>query len=168
MKKISVLMSAALMAMLCMPVPAGAQVKVDDRFGDWVFKCVALAQAKTACALTYTIVSKRDNRGIVQLSLGYNEKKGGMLLTAFLPLGIHLPSGVNGSIDQGKPFQYTVETCLQRGCIATYAVSSEFLKALQSGKQLNIGFAAGDGPKQISLGAALNGLAEGLKAAKLN
>ena len=40
-------------------------------------------------------------------------------LTAFLPLGIHLPSGASGAIDQGKPFQYTLETCLpQRGCIA--------------------------------------------------
>ena len=179
MNSIARSLRAVVVALLCMPflawaqAPAKAQAqapaKVGDRFGNWVFECVALGEGKTACALTYTIVSKADNRRIVQLSLGRNETKGGIVLTAFLPLGIHLPSGASGTIDQGKPFQYTLETCLpQRGCIGTYAVSGDFLKALQGGQQLNIGFTAVSNQQVVSVSAALNGLAEGLKAARLN
>lgn len=173
-------LGVAVLALSCMPLPAQAQVqapaqaqaqaqaRVGDRFGNWVFECVALAEGKTACALTYAIVSKVDNRRVVQLSLGRNELKGGIVLTAFLPLGIHLPSGASGAIDQGKPFQYTLETCLpQRGCVGTYAVSGDFLKSLQGGQSLNIRFVAG-GQQVVSVSAALNGLAEGIRAAKLN
>lgn len=103
------------------------------------------------------------------MSLGRNERKGGIVLTAFLPFGIHLPTGANGAVDQGKPFQYTLETCLpQRGCIATYVATAEFLKTLQSGQQLKLGFSVGDGPRPVSLEVSLRGLAEGLQAAKLN
>lgn len=175
MKAIARSLGTAVVALLCMPLlayaqtQAPAQAKVGDRFGNWVFECVALGEGKTACALTYAIVSKADNRRIVQLSLGRNERKGGIVLTAFLPLGIHLPSGASGAIDQGKPFQYTLETCLpQRGCIGTYAVNADLLKSLQGGQQLNIRFTAGNGQQAVSVAAALNGLAEGLRAAKLN
>jgi len=175
MNSIARTLRAAIVALSCVPflaqaqAPAQTQPKVGDRFGNWVFECVALGEGKTACALTAPIVSKTDNRRIVQLSLGRNEAKGGVVLTAFLPLGIHLPSGASGAIDQGKPFQFTLETCLpQRGCIGTYAANSEFLKALQSGQNLNIRFAAGGGQQAVALSAALGGLAEGLKAARLN
>lgn len=156
--------------------PGGAQAqaqgpaRVGERYGDWVFECVAIAEGRTACALTHAIVSRGDNRQIGQMSLGRNERKGGaVVLTAFLPLGLHIPAGVSGTIDQGKPFQFTLETCLpRRGCIATYVVSAEVLKLLQGGQQLSIGMSAGDGPKPVSLGVPLRGLADGLRAAKLN
>lgn len=168
MNRIALLLRAAVTALLCLPFLVQAQAKVGDRFGDWVFECVALAEGKTACALTYLIVSKKDNQRIAQLSLGRHEAKGGIVLTAFLPLGIYLPAGASGSIDQGKPFQFTLETCLPRqGCIGTFSVNVDFLKSLRSAKQLDIGFAAADGRKPVTLGASLIGLAEGLKAAKL-
>lgn len=171
MKSPAILLLAAAAALLGAPGAALAQAKVGDRFGDWVFECVALAEGRTACALTSSIASRAGNQRLVQFSLGRNEARGGVVLTAFLPLGIHLPSGVSGAIDQGKPFQYVLETCLPRqGCIATHPVSAEFLKALQGGKQLSISvaFAAAGGPRPVSGSAALSGLAEGLKAAKLN
>lgn len=175
MSAIAKSLRTALVALSCMPflaqaqAPAPTQAKVGDRFGNWAFECVALGEAKTACALTYAIISKAENRRVVQLSLGRSEAKGGVVLTAFLPLGIHLPSGASGTIDQGKPFQFTLETCLpQRGCIGTYPVSGELLKSLQSGQNLNIRFAAGNGQQPVALSAALSGLAEGLKAARIN
>ena len=147
---------------------AHAAPKVGDRFGDWVFGCMALAEGKTACALTQTIVSKKDNRRIVKFSLAHNEKKGALVLTAVLPLGIHLPSGASGAIDQGRAFQYTLETCLQFGCIATYAVDGSFLKAMQSGQKLNINFSFNGGKQPVAIAGSLSGLAEGLKVSNLN
>ncbi len=159
----------AIAGLLCLPALAHAQVKVGDRFGDWVFQCVAIAEGKTACALTYAIISKRDNRRVAQLSLGRNEAKGGVVLTAFLPLGLYLPAGASGTFDQGKPFPFTLETCLPReGCIGTVAVGADFLKSLKGAKQLEIRFAAGNPQQPVVLSASLSGLADGLKAAKLD
>jgi invasion protein IalB len=155
-------------ALLTFPALVHAQAKVGDRFGDWVFECIAVAEGRTACALAHTSVAK-DNRGFLRLSLARNEQKKGVVLTAILPLGIHLPSGVSGSLDQGKPFAFTLETCVaQPGCIATYAVDAAFLKALAGGKQLGIGFMAAGAPKPIVVAVPLAGIADGLKAARLD
>jgi invasion protein IalB len=155
-------------ALSCLTSFAHAQPKVGDRFGDWVFQCMAFAEGRTACALTYSIVSKVDNRRIAQLSLGRNEERKSIVLTAFLPLGIYLPAGASATPDQGTPLQLTIETCLPaQGCIALAALGGDFLKALQAAKQLSISFVAADGQKPVVLEVPLAGLGEGLKAARL-
>ena len=155
-------------AVLFLPAIVQGEPKAGDRFGDWVFECKALAEGKTACMLTQTIATQKDNQRIVKFSLARNEKKDSLMLNALLPLGIHLPSGVSGTIDQGKPFQYTLETCIHPGCIATYPVDSSFVKALQGGQKLNINFTVGGGKKPISINGSLKGLADGIKATNIN
>lgn len=144
-----------------------AETKVGDRFGDWLFECTALAEDKTACALTQTIVSQKNNRRIVKFNLAHNEKNGGVMLTALLPLAIHLPSGVSGAIDQGKAFTFTLQTCLPHGCIATYPVDGSFLKSMQNGKKLSISFTAYGKTQPAHITGSLEGLAAGLKAADI-
>lgn len=159
----------AVLASLLLPgLPAHAETKAGDHFGDWVFECRALAEGKTACALTQTIISQQDNRRIVKFSLTRKDGKGATMLTAMVPLGIHLPAGVSGTIDQGKAFQYTLETCVQQGCIATYAVDTGFLQSLQGGQKLNVSFTGNGAKRLIEISGSLKGLAEGLKAANLN
>lgn len=148
--------------------PAHAEPRVGDHFGDWVFECVALAAGKTNCALAQTIALQKDNRRIAKFTLGRNQQTSAVTLTVLLPLGIHLPSGVSGMVDQGKPFQFAVQTCIQQGCIATYPVDAGFLKTLQAGQKLGLNFSANGGKQPVSINGSLIGLAEGLKAANLN
>ncbi|MDZ4203013.1 MAG: invasion associated locus B family protein [Gallionella sp.] len=171
MKKLSpLLFRSVIFAAFISPLAqtAQAEVKAGDRFGDWVFECAALAEDKTTCALTQTLQSKQGNQRIVKFNLARNEAKGRIQLTAVVPLGIHLPSGVSGAIDKNKPFQYTLQTCLQPGCIATYAVDGNFLKAMQAGQTLTIRFSGNGGKTPFSFDGSLKGLSEGMKAAKLN
>lgn len=160
----------ALPALIALNLPriAYADAKVGDRFGDWVFECAALAEGKTDCALSQTIVSQKDNRRIVKFNLARNRQTSGITLTALLPLGIHLPSGVSGVVDQGKPFQFALQTCIQQGCIATYPVDAGFLKNLQAGQKLGLNFSVNGGKRPVSINGSLNGLVDGLKAANLN
>src|SRR5690606_20389564 len=139
MINVSLLLRITLLILLVFNIshPAYAEAKVGDRFGDWIFECTALAEDKTACALTQTIVTQKDNRRIVKFNLAHNEKMGGAMLTALLPLAIHLPSGASGVIDREKAFQFSLQTCLPHGCIATYPVDSNFLKSMQNGKQIS-------------------------------
>ncbi len=154
--------------MLAIPQISHAEVKVGDVFGDWIYECRALAENKTACSLSQTIMSKSQNRRLVKFSLARNEKTKAVNLTALLPLGINLPSGANFSIDQGKTYQFTLKTCFQLGCVATYPVDSSFMQALQSGQKLNINFTGEGADAPVKISGSLKGLAEGIKAAKLN
>lgn len=161
---------SALLTLIASSLPhiAFADAKVGDRFGDWVFECAALAEGKTNCALSQTISSQKDNRRIVKFTLARNRQTNAVTLTALLPLGIHLPSGVSGVIDQGKPFHFALQTCIQQGCIATYAVDAGFLKSVQAGQKLSLDFSVNGGKQPVSINGSLNGLADGLKAANLN
>ncbi len=150
------------------PHYAAAEAKVGDRFGDWVYECAAIAENKTVCSLSQTIMSKNQNRRIVKFNLGRNEKTKSLDFVALLPLGISLPSGASITVDTGKPYQLTLKTCLQQGCIATYAADSSFVKTLQSGQKLEISFTPGGADKPVTISGSSKGLADGMKTANLN
>lgn len=152
---------------LILPYFAHAEAKVGDKFGDWVFECTALAQGKTACALTQGVATQNNSRPIIKLNLAHNDKKGANILSVIVPLGLYLPSGMSGNIDQAKPFAFTLQTCIQQGCIASYVVESNLLKALQNGQKITINFSVNGGNQAINLVGSLNGLADGLKAANI-
>ena len=145
---------------------ANAEAKVGDRFGDWVFECRALAADKNVCALSQTIVNKGKRR-IIKLSLGNNADKKENELLAVVPLGVHLPTGITGTVGQDKPFTLTVQGCSRQGCIATVKVDATLLKALQAGTKLAIKFSMLSGTKPVTVEASLKGLADGVKAANL-
>jgi invasion protein IalB len=167
MKKTWVWLCSATLALLLAPVAASAAPKVGDVFGDWVFECMALAEGKTLCALSQSLVSQQDNRRLVKFSLARNEKNNEVMLTALLPLGIHLPQGVQGSIDQGKAFPFTLQTCTQQGCIASFKTDKDMVKRLKAGQKVAVSFSVAGGKRPITLTGSLKGLAAGIKAAGL-
>lgn len=161
---------ATLLALFGISAPqfAAAEPKVGDQFGDWVYECAALAANKTVCSLSQMIMSKNQNKRIVKFNLGRNEKTKSLDFVALLPLGIALPSGASITIDTGKTYPLSLKTCLQQGCVATYAVDSGLMKALQSGQKLEISFTPGGAEKPVTINGSLKGLADGMKAANLN
>lgn len=164
----SILLRSALFIFACvLHTAAHAEAKVGDRFGDWIFECRAVTAGKNVCALTQTIVTKKDSRRILSLSMGNNEEKKEAELVAVLQLGIYLPSGVTGSVGQEKSFPLIVQRCIQQGCIATAKVDSALLKSLQSGEKLAITFSMQPSAKPIVIEASLKGLTEGMKAINL-
>jgi invasion protein IalB len=153
---------------ITLPQLAVAEAKVGDRFGDWVYECLAIAENKTVCSLSQTIMSDKQNKRIVKFNLGRNEKTKSLDFVALLPLGIKLPAGVSLAIDAGKAYPLTIKTCIQQGCIATYPADSNFIKALQGGQKLNISFTGGVSDTPVTIAGSAKGLAEGVKAAGLN
>ena len=161
----SITLRSALFIFACLfQTAASAEAKVGDRFGDWVFECRALAADVNICALTLTILHKKNNRPHVKLSLMTSGGKKEQELHVLLPLGIHLPSGVSAAVGQDKPFPLTVQNCTQQGCMATVKVDSTLLKTMQSGDKLTISFSRQPAANPIVVEGSLKGLAEGLKA----
>ena len=57
-----------------------------------------------------------------------------------LPLGLNLQTGAKFQVDDGKVVDLPIQTCENRGCYASTAVTPELLTALKSGKQLKVSF----------------------------
>ena len=146
---------------------AKVEAKVGDRFGDWVLECRAVTAGKNVCFLSQTMVTKKGNRRLLKLNLGNNADKKENELVVITQLGIHLPTGVTGTIGQDKPFPFTVQTCTRQGCLTTAKVDGALLKALQTGEKLAIKFSMLAAGKPITLEASLKGLAEGMRAINL-
>lgn len=157
-----------MLAGLTLPKLAVAEAKVGDQFGDWVYECAAIAENKTICSLSQTILSKNQNKRIVKFNLGRNQKSKALDFTAILPLGINLPTGASIVIDSGKAYSLTLKTCIQQGCIAIYTTDASFIKTLQNGQKLNISFTLAGAEAPITISGSTKGLAEGIKAANLN
>ena len=55
-----------------------------------------------------------------------------------LPLGLNLAVGAKLQVDEGKTFDFQIQTCENRGCYASTPVAPDLLAALPSGKQLKV------------------------------
>ena len=93
--------------------PAAAQPSDGQTFKDWRVRCgKADAAAPPLCHIFQTVVVSQTAQPFLYIAAGYPpEGTGGPTLFLTLPLGIHLPSGVSLSVDQGQPVPAQVEHC---------------------------------------------------------
>jgi invasion protein IalB len=155
---------ACLLVALWVPNISLATPKLGERFGDWTYGCSGKDDKKDNCFLSQTIVEKTTNKSVLILQLARNEQSKDLVLTAILPLGIHFPANVMASIDGKEAFKFTLLSCLNIGCIGTYAPDRGGKSALNMGKALDIKFSVDAGKRPVTLRASLVGLADAVKA----
>lgn len=143
---------------------AWAETRQQERFGDWLRECSAPQGGKTFCALTQTAQDRDTGSRVMKLTLGRYGPRKELALVALLPLGIYLPAGVQGRVDQAPPFALTLRTCVAQGCEAAIAVDPKLRWRLRAGKTLNISFVARPGAQRINLPFSLDQVWAGLKA----
>jgi invasion protein IalB len=138
-----------------------------DSFGDWVYECQAAKDGKGGCALSQTLVSGDTRKPVVKFNLGRDPQTAIIYLAALLPLGLDLPDGVYGAVDNQRQFSYSVETCLPLGCVARIEADAALISAIKRGKQLKISFRFRGASQATTLPGSLSGIAAGLAAAAL-
>ncbi|WP_078486194.1 invasion associated locus B family protein [Solemya velesiana gill symbiont] len=146
-----------------MPTTTLAAPKPGDRFGNWVYECETKSE-KAICALTQTVTLKNNQARILKLTLGRLGKENKLMLVALLPLGIHLPAGVAGKIDNANQFPLTLHTCTQNGCEAVIEVDQHLRWKMKAGKEFFLGFKANPTPPTITIKTSLDGTSAGLNA----
>ena len=154
---------ACLMLVLSLPNASVASPKLGDRFGDWTYGCSGKEDKKENCFLSQTIVEKATNKSVLILQFARNEQTKDLVLTAIMPLGIHFPAAVVANIDNKEAFKFTLLSCLNIGCIGTYAPDRTGKNALFAGKTLDIKFAVDAGKKPVVIKASLLGLSDAIK-----
>ena len=140
-----------------------AQTKVGERIGDWTFQCQAISAKETICALTQAFINKQANQRILTLTLrpfGPDKK---LMLFALLPLGVYLPTGLTGTIDDGTPFFYTWQRCTNQGCEASTEIDATRRTAMKAGKVLAVSFKGQADAEPLVVSASLKGITQGLK-----
>jgi len=123
-------------------LPAQAQAKVGERFGDWVFNCTAIAQNQTSCSLNQALVNKQTQKVVARFSVVREQETNRPALIAILPLGIDLTTSVMGAVDENDAFKFTMETCTRAGCFAKVILEDGLLGQMKNGKLLTATFTA--------------------------
>jgi invasion protein IalB len=147
------------------PMPAlSAGPKSGQAFGDWVFECTAIAQGETACALRQTLMPKNGNKPVAVFALARRQNVGDVMLTAILPLGLEISSGVKGVVDGGTAYDYELQTCIPRGCVASVKINGPLREAFLSGVNFTTTFKLHGAKQDMNLAGSLKGVSEGLAA----
>ena len=166
MKTTTILLAPALVAaMSALPAVAGtAAPQPTQSFGDWRLHCTEIAPGDTACALHQKLVSAQTKMPVATFALARHKESRELRLTAILPLGLDIPVPITGKIGEGAAFQYKLQTCLPRGCIANVAVDEAMLTGLSSAQSFSVTFKMRAVTAPTTFTVSLKGLKEGLAA----
>jgi invasion protein IalB len=129
----------------------------------WRTSCAAAERAGPLdCALEQRAFVAQTGQLLVRVTVRVDGKERKPALMIQLPLGLHLPAGVELRIDEHKPEPLGLQMCDAAGCYAGMALSDAFLARLNGGRQLLISF-EDPSKRRVNVTMPLQGFSEGLK-----
>ncbi len=141
-----------------------AKTESGARFGDWTYECHTSKSSGEFCVLSQLVRAPDSDKRVMKVTLGRYGMEKELTLVALLPLGIYLPAGVVGRVDNTPEFQMTLRTCTALGCEAVIRVSPKMRWRMRVGKELIIGFTAAPGAKALKLPLSLAKVWSGMQA----
>lgn len=136
------------------------------RFETWSTRCDEDPKTKkpVACHAFVDVRAGKEKRQVLYLGVGYVPSKDAELFAfAVTPLGTILPPGVGISVDEKEKFGGPYAFCIPMGCQAEIKLTDAQVKALKSGKSMDILFRLmGQGVVKIPID--LKGFAAALKS----
>ncbi len=107
----------------------------------WIVRCSSAGRsAPLECAIEQTAVLTKTGQLIVLAAIRVPGDTKAPVAALLLPLGLNLPAGAKLQVDDGKAFDLAIQTCEQRGCLASVPVAPDLLAAMKTGKQLKVSF----------------------------
>lgn len=136
-------------AMAADPAPAQPTITAPTakptikRFETWSTRCDEDPKTKkqVACHAFVDVRAGEDKRQVLYLGVGYVPNKDAELFAfAVTPLGSILPPGVGINIDEKEKFGGAYAFCIPMGCQAEIKLTDVQIKALKSGKSMEVLF----------------------------
>jgi invasion protein IalB len=107
----------------------------------WAARCSSPSRdAPLECAIEQNAILSKTGQLVVLVNIRVPGDTRAPVALVQLPLGLNLQAGAKLQVDDGKSVELPIQTCENRGCYASIAVSPEMLNALRSGKQLKVLF----------------------------
>lgn len=157
------LLAALLLTASLAPAPAVAEpLAVGTRFGAWQLGCEAVAVDETLCFLRQSLT--RADTGAFLAELLALPEADGVLLIARVPLGVHLPSGLNLWDGSGAAIAFGWHACTTLLCEARLRLAAETLAQFDTDAAARLGYRPAPGAAPLAFGLSLSGLAAGSAA----
>ncbi|WP_440997487.1 invasion associated locus B family protein [Arhodomonas sp. SL1] len=112
-----------------------------ERFDDWGVRCGLGEQGPRGGCEMFQGVTRSDNDELVmRVAVAYppREQIDAPVAVFQLPLGIHLPSGVQMQVDDNEPVRFPVQVCFQAGCRADIPLEDELLNQMKRGTEATV------------------------------
>lgn len=121
--------------------PSSATPAAPPASPGWAAHCSSVSrEAPLECAIEQNAVLTKTGQVVVVVAFRVPGDTRAPVAVVQLPLGLNLQTGAKFQVDDGKAIDLPIQTCENRGCYASNAVTPELLTALKSGKQLNVSF----------------------------
>ncbi len=165
--------SVAAQAAAPAPGPAApAQKLLSQNFGDWVYRCLATAEAGKAvtaiCSVQQQLAINKDGHTTPLLTLTFlKSNPKGHVINVLAPLGVALKPGLELSLDTQKPVQAAYSFCNSNGCYVVNQTASALTKDVHAAKQGHAKITLMNG-KSVVIDFSLKGLPAALAALDSN
>lgn len=136
-----------------------------ERFEDWGVRCgLGDNGPRNGCEMFQGVTRSDNDRLVMRVAVAYppQEQIDSPVAVFQLPLGIHLPPGVQMSIDGGEPVRFPVQICFQAGCRADLPLKDELLAKLKGGTRAQVSVRVPNG-ETINLPLSLMGFTAALE-----
>ena len=134
-----------------------------ERFKDWGVRCeTAEATGEKICEMFQVVTRTDTGERVMAVIVGYTPENDQPVAAFQLPLGIHLPSGVEFSIDGGESIRVPIQVCFPHGCSANLLLEPSLLQKLRAGAIATVSIRGPQG-KQVNLPVSLRGFTAAMK-----
>lgn len=122
----------------------------------WVVTYDNRANAKKlACVMTQSIVQTESQQRIISARIR-SDNDDNIIMLLSLPHGLHLPSGVVVSVDEGDESEHPIHSADTNGAYSSVALSPEIIEDMKVGNTLSVKI-TGVGGNEIIIGLSLIG-----------
>lgn len=141
--------------------------KDGQAYKDWKVQCAAnkTGDSSNNCHIFQNLVSKKGNKRILHVAVGYapGHKDPAAIIT--MPLGLSLLPGITIQVDDQKSKRFPFQACFKTGCQIGFSMNNKLLGDFKSGRQLTVTFF--DLKQQaIKIPVSLSGFSAAMKTLK--
>jgi invasion protein IalB len=123
------------------PSPSGTAAATPPAQPGWAVRCNSISRdAPLECAMEQNAILTKTGQVVVVVAIRVPGDTRAPIAFVQLPLGLNLQTGAKFQVDEGKAVDLSIQTCENRGCYASLAVTPDMVTALKSGKQLKVLF----------------------------
>lgn len=139
--------------------PLAAEAKTVEEIGDW--RVVCQTEPRALCAATHEVTTQPKEGGpagsLLKLVLTHRPGAEQAQLLTVVPLGIDLMRGLTVEIDSSDTLTLPLKTCDQGGCRVAAPLGEDFIKMMQKGAQIRVGYWPNNSDRQIKVSGSLSG-----------
>ncbi len=133
------------------------------RFGDWSMSCLVAKEDQRRCQLQP--VTPEGTPAVTTIIVPAAAQKDANVLILRTPLAVHLPGGIQVSVDGRKYGRLAFQACDVNGCVAPVPLSGRLGRAMRAGGRAELVIQQRDGAI-TKTPLSLMGISAGLKALK--